>query len=71
MTSPDDQITVNYSDGEQFYLSFYLSTIPTFPDAALPGGTALHHVVQNEMKSVIFTKIILIHRPNFWDILVT
>ena len=38
----------------------YLSTILTFPDAALPGGSALHHVVQDEMKSVIFTEIFLL-----------
>ena len=40
---------------------FFLSTIPTFPDSALPGGAALHHVVQDEMKAVIFTEVILIN----------
>ena len=40
----------------------HLSTILTFPDAALPGGAALHHVVQDEMESVIFTEIIIFNQ---------
>merc|ERR1719219_152219 len=52
-----EQMSSNLSSVHQDYQPVVNSDDDiTFPDAALPGGAALHHVVQDEMKAVIFTE---------------